>query len=126
MPVDVEALLAPDAGPALGRRRTEVLDLLRATGSPVPPNTARFHLDALVDVGLVTRASQPRAVPGRPSMAYQAVEGGDATGQRHYRLLAEMLTSLIAGTLAEPARLPRRSAGNGAATSPSSPPLTSG
>jgi hypothetical protein len=35
-------------------------------------------------------------------MAYQAVEGGDATGQRHYRLLAEMLTSLIAGTLAEP------------------------
>src|ERR1017187_3570539 len=115
MPVDVKALLAPDAGPALGRRRAEVLDLLRATGSPVGvrdvaartglyPNTARFHLDALVDVGLATRASQPRAVPGRPGMAYQAIEGGDATGQRHYRLLAEMLTSLIAGTLAEPGK----------------------
>ena len=115
MPVDVKALLAPDAGPALGRRRAEVLDLLRATGSPVGvrdvaartglhPNTARFHLDALVDAGLATRASQPRAVPGRPGMAYQAIEGGDATGQRHYRLLAEMLTSLIAGTLAEPGK----------------------
>jgi predicted ArsR family transcriptional regulator len=35
-------------------------------------------------------------------MAYQAVEGGGATGRRHYRLLAEMLTSLIAGVLPEP------------------------
>ncbi|HUY52050.1 MAG TPA: helix-turn-helix domain-containing protein [Streptosporangiaceae bacterium] len=105
--------MAPDAEPVLGRRRAEVLDLLCATGSPVGvrdvaartglhPNTARFHLDALVDAGLATRAPQPRAVPGRPSMAYQAVEGGGATGRRHYRLLAEILTSLIAGVLTEP------------------------
>ena len=111
--MDVKALLAPDAEPVLGRRRAEVLDLLCATGSPVGvrdvaartglhPNTARFHLDALVDAGLATRAPQPRAVPGRPSMAYQAVEGGGATGRRHYRLLAEILTSLIAGVLTEP------------------------
>ena len=122
--MDVKALLAPDAQPKLSRRRADVLDLLRATDAPVGvrdiaartglhPNTARFHLDALVDAGLATRAPQPqpqprqpqpRAVLGRPSMAYRAVEGGDASGRRHYRLLAEMLTSLIAGTLAEPGR----------------------
>ncbi len=110
--MDVKALLAPDAGPPLGQRRAGVLDLLRAAHSPVSvreiadrtglhPNTARFHLDALVDAGLATRATRARAAPGRPSMAYQAIEGG-APGQRQYRLLAEMLASLIAGVLPEP------------------------
>lgn len=110
--MDVKALLAPDAGPPLGQRRASVLDLLRAARSPVSvrdvadrtglhPNTARFHLDALVDAGLATRASRARAAPGRPSMAYQAVEGG-TPGRRQYRLLAEILASLIAVVLAEP------------------------
>ena len=110
--MDLKALLAPDAAP-LGQRRADVLALVRTAGSPVGvrevadqtglhPNTARFHLDALVDAGLATRAPRARTVPGRPSMAYQAVEGGGATGRRHYRLLAEMLTSLIAGVLPEP------------------------
>nr|MDQ2876316.1 ArsR family transcriptional regulator [Actinomycetota bacterium] len=39
--------------------------------------------------------------PGRPSMAYRAA-GGDPAGGRRYRLLAEMLTSLIARTMPEP------------------------
>jgi predicted ArsR family transcriptional regulator len=110
--MDVKALLAPDASPPLGQSRAGVLDLLCAARTPVSvreiadrtglhPNTARFHLDALVDAGLATRASQARAAPGRPSMAYQAVEGG-APGRRQYRLLAEMLASLIAVVLAEP------------------------
>lgn len=110
--VDVKALLAPNAGPPLGQRRADVLDLLRAARSPVRvreiadrtglhPNTARFHLDALVGAGLATRATQARSAPGRPSMAYQAVEGG-APGRREYRLLAEMLASLVAGVLPEP------------------------
>jgi predicted ArsR family transcriptional regulator len=112
--MDVKALLAPDAGPPLGQRRADILDLLRAARSPVGvreiagrtglhPNTARFHLDALVDAGLATRASQARTAPGRPSMAYQAVEGG-APGRREYRLLAEMLASLVAAVLAEPGK----------------------
>jgi predicted ArsR family transcriptional regulator len=110
--MDVKALLAPDASPPLGHSRAGVLDLLRAARTPVSvreiadrtglhPNTARFHLDALVDAGLATRATQARAAPGRPSMAYQAVEGG-VPGRREYRLLAEMLASLIAVGLAEP------------------------
>jgi predicted ArsR family transcriptional regulator len=110
--MDVKALLAPAAAPPLGQRRASVLDLLCAARSPVSvrevadrtglhANTARFHLDALVDAGLATRASRARTAPGRPSMAYQAVEGG-TPGRRQYRLLAEILASLIAVVLAEP------------------------
>ena len=111
--MDVQALLAPDAGAPLGQSRAHVLDLLRAAGSPVGvrdiagqaglhPNTARFHLDALVDAGLAARAPKERTTPGRPSMAYRAVAGGETMGRRRYRLLAEMLTSLIAGMLPKP------------------------
>ena len=111
--MDVQALLTPDAGAPLGQSRAHVLDLLRAAGSPagvrdiadqegLHPNTARFHLDALVDAGLATRAPKERTTPGRPSMAYRAVAGGETMGRRRYRLLAEMLTSLIAGMLPKP------------------------
>jgi predicted ArsR family transcriptional regulator len=111
--MDVQALLAPDAGAPLGQSRARVLDLLRAAGSPagvrdiadqagLHPNTARFHLDALVDAGLAARAPKERTTPGRPSMAYRAVAGGETMGRRRYRLLAEMLTSLIAGMLPKP------------------------
>jgi predicted ArsR family transcriptional regulator len=111
--MDVQALLAPDAGAPLGQSRAHVLDLLRAAGSPagvrdiaeqagLHPNTARFHLDALVDAGLAARAPKERTTPGRPSTAYRAVAGGEPMGRRRYRLLAEMLTSLIAGMLPKP------------------------
>ncbi len=111
--MDVQALLAPDAGAPLGESRARVLDLLRAAGGPLGvqevaeqaglhPNTARFHLDALVDTGLAARKRQPRPTPGRPSMAYQVTDGDGPTGQRRYRLLAEMLSSLIAGVMTKP------------------------
>jgi predicted ArsR family transcriptional regulator len=111
--MDAQALLTPDAGPSLGQSRAHVFDLLRAAGSPagvqeiadragLHPNTARFHLDALVDAGLAARAPKKRTAPGRPSMAYRAVEGGGPAGRRRYRLLAEMLTSLIAGVMPKP------------------------
>jgi predicted ArsR family transcriptional regulator len=107
------ALLEPDRGPSLGQSRARVLDLLRAAGSSLGAqdvadgtglhaNTARFHLEALVRAGLAVRAPKPRATPGRPSTAYRAVEGGTPAGGRRYRLLAEMLTSLIAGVMPEP------------------------
>ena len=111
----MQALLAPDTGSPLGQSRARVLDLLRAAGSPLGvqevadqtglhPNTARFHLDGLVEAGLAAREPQPRATPGRPSMAYRAADGGDPAGDRRYRLLAEMLTSLIAGMMPDPGK----------------------
>lgn len=111
--MDVRALIAPDAGTRLGESRARVLDLLRgaagplgvqevADGTGLHANTARFHLDGLVDAGLATREPQPREGPGRPSMAYVAAGGDEPMGQRRYRLLAEMLTSMIVGLVPQP------------------------
>src|SRR6202050_2028776 len=111
--MDVRALVAPDAGAQVGEGHARVLDLLRGAGGPLGvrdvadgaglhANTARFHLDGLVGAGLATRQPQPRETPGRPTMAYRAAGGDRPMGQRRYRLLAQMLTSMIAGMVPEP------------------------
>jgi predicted ArsR family transcriptional regulator len=108
--MDMRALLAPDERAQIGDTRGRVLELLRAAGGPLGvrevagetrlhPNTARFHLDALVQTGLATREPRPREAPGRPAMAYRVTDGDGPAGQRRYRLLAEMLTSMIAGVM---------------------------
>ncbi|MHB1595487.1 MAG: helix-turn-helix transcriptional regulator [Streptosporangiaceae bacterium] len=112
--MDAEQLLAPEDVSPLGRSRADVLDMLRTAGGPLGvrdvaqrmglhPNTARFHLEALVEAGLATREAEERETPGRPRIGYRAAPDGPA-GPRRYRLLAEMLTSLIAGTMPDPAR----------------------
>ena len=121
--MDERELLAPDAGAPLGRSRARVLELLREAAAPLGvqevaercglhPNTARFHLDALVAAGLATRDRGPRpgypvagppGRPGRPAIGYRAAGGEGPAGERRYRLLAEMLASMIAGLLPDPA-----------------------
>jgi predicted ArsR family transcriptional regulator len=112
--MDAEQLLAPDDTSPLGRSRAEVLDMLRAADGPLGvrevaqrmglhQNTARFHLEALVEAGLAARETEDRDAPGRPRIGYRAVAGGPA-GRRRYRLLAEMLTGMISATMPEPAR----------------------
>jgi predicted ArsR family transcriptional regulator len=112
--MDAEHLLASEDTSALGRSRSDVLDMLRAADGPVGvrevaqqmglhQNTARFHLEGLVESGLAERKTEDRETPGRPRIGYQAAAGGPA-GRRRYRLLAEMLTSLIVGTMPEPGR----------------------
>ena len=87
-----------------GSRRTDVLALLRKADRPlsvdevakvmdVHVNTARFHLDGLVEDGLAERASQPRGTRGRPRILYTSE--GAPPGPRSYELLAEMLTGLV-------------------------------
>jgi len=87
-----------------GTRRAEVLGLLRESERPLSAaevaeasglhlNTARFHLDALVEDGLADRTAEPRDVPGRPRILYSAQ--GPRPGPRSYALLAEMLTGLV-------------------------------
>ena len=120
--MNARELLAPDAGAPLGRSRARVLELLREAAAPLGvqevaercglhPNTARFHLDALVAAGLAIRDRGPRPNPGvrrlgRPAIGYRAAGGdgpGAPAGERRYRLLAEMLASMIAGLLPDPA-----------------------
>ena len=111
--MDVTGLLADGPGPPLGQRRADVLEVLRSAHTPlrvpevarrtgVHVNTARFHLDALVDAGLATREVQARAAPGRPSFGYAAVAQAPSAGHRQFWLLAEMLSSLIEGLLPDP------------------------
>lgn len=95
----------PSDEPA-GRRRA-VLRALRASDVPksigtladelgVHPNTVRFHLEILVGDGQVERVEADRSGPGRPPLMFQAVRQMDRGGTRHYRLLAEVLTTGLA------------------------------
>lgn len=97
--------LTDPSAPVPGRaRRTEVLALLRRADRPLSAaevseamtlhvNTARFHLDGLVDDGLAERTTQPRDTPGRPRILYASE--GPTIGPRSYELLAEMLTGFV-------------------------------
>jgi predicted ArsR family transcriptional regulator len=112
--MNTEQHLAPEDASPLGRSRADVLDMLRAADGPLGvrevahqmglhPNTARFHLEALVEAGLAAREREDRETPGRPRIGYRAAADAPA-GRRRYRLLAEMLTSLIAGTMPDPGK----------------------
>lgn len=98
---------------ALGKSRARVLDVLQTEGRPLAvedvakrlrlhTNTARFHLDGLVEQRLVQRASEERETPGRPRMLYSAAPDAARAGQRNYRLLAEILTSYLASSTRQP------------------------
>jgi predicted ArsR family transcriptional regulator len=101
----VMSLADPANDGAVGRRRSDVLSHLRESLGPLSVaqvakqtglhvNTARFHLDRLVADGLVERTVEDRDVPGRPRILYSL--RATAPGPRSYRLLAEMLTGLVA------------------------------
>jgi len=91
-----------------GGRRTHVIQLLRDAKEPLSVedvsnevgihiNTARFHLESLVDAGLATREAEVRSRPGRRRILYT----GTLPNQTHeraqgYRLLATILTAAIA------------------------------
>ena len=106
---------APDPAPVqLGASRNRVLAALQDADRPLGvqdvaglvrlhPNTVRFHLEALVRAGLVTASREDMERAGRPRMVYSASAGGTSVGRRSYRLLAEILTSFLAGTTPDPA-----------------------
>lgn len=103
----------PPVSPALGDSRAQVLAALQAAGEPLSvndvaaqvglhPNTARFHLDGLVEHGLAQRETEQRDVPGRPRALYTAKADSPRAGRRSYRLLAEILTSYLATHTKQP------------------------
>ena len=103
----------PLSAPALGSSRARVLTALHNARAPIGvvevaeqvrlhPNTARFHLDGLVEQGLAARAVEDREVPGRPRALYAVTANSARTGRRSYRLLAEILTSYFATHTKQP------------------------
>ena len=103
-PIEIHKALADDT-------RYRLYRYLRLSGRPVPvrelatrlglhANTIRPHLRRLVDAGLV--ASETRRGPsavGRPQTVYTAV-AMDNTEGRDYRLLADILATLMTGSRA--------------------------
>lgn len=94
----------PARAPVTGARRTQILAWLREADGPrtaaevaehteLHLNTARFHLDALVEAGHAVRRREERSTPGRPRVLYSAERGNQSV--RSYRLLAGMLTGLV-------------------------------
>lgn len=72
----------------------DVRELARRVGLHV--NTVRVHLNALADAGLVESETLPPSGRGRPRVAYRATAAVGDEGGRRYRLLAEILTALVA------------------------------
>lgn len=113
-------LVAADPAPTpMGQSRRRVLAVLEGVSEPVSvpevarqvrlhPNSVRLHLDALVAAGIAERTSESRDLPGRPRMLYRALPGRSQDGRRSYRLLAEILTSFIAGRTEQPANSARQ------------------
>jgi predicted ArsR family transcriptional regulator len=88
-------------------RRPDVLAVLRAAATPlsiieiaerlaIHPNTARFHLEALVKTGQVESVEPDRTKPGRPPLMFRAFAGMDPAGPRDYRMLAGILADALA------------------------------
>lgn len=74
--------------------RLDARELAERVGLHV--NTVRVHLNVLAEAGLVGSETLRTRARGRPRIAYHpTVEVGDE-GSRRYRLLAEILTALIA------------------------------
>jgi predicted ArsR family transcriptional regulator len=103
-----------DPARGLGPTRARVLALLQDAGEAMTAataadrlglhvNSARFHLDGLTEDGLVRRSREERLTPGRPKVLYVASAGAPGVAHRSYRLLADILTSLLADQLPEPA-----------------------
>lgn len=60
------------------------------------PNTAREHLDLLVDADLVSRDAAPAAGRGRPALRYSAQPRQRAEDPHAYRALAQVLAAELA------------------------------
>jgi len=94
-------------GSVHGGRRTHIIQVLRDAKEPlsvleiaeivgIHPNTARFHLESLVDAGMASREAEASSTPGRRRIMYT----GTLPNQTHeraqgYRLLAQILTGMI-------------------------------
>jgi predicted ArsR family transcriptional regulator len=97
-PIEVHKALADDT-------RYRLYRYLRLSGRPVSvrelaarlslhPNTLRPHLRRLEDAGLVASEAHRTTAVGRPQVLYSAADREEREG-RDYRLLAEVLSSLI-------------------------------
>ena len=93
----------------LGPTRTRVLLLLQSTSSPLTvgavageldlhKNSARFHLDALVEAGYAERSTEPSGRTGRPPLLYAATSESPTVSNEHLLQLTNVLLSEFVAT----------------------------
>ena len=94
--------------------RLRLLEILRATPAGLSAAqaateihlhlaTVRTHLETLVSAGLATRQTEASGARGRPRVIYKATRESDGIAGDGYRLLAELLASLIQNSMRDPA-----------------------
>ena len=97
-----------------GARRHQILEAIYRSPAPlgaseiagqvgIHPNTARFHLGALMAEGVVERTVEEPCGPGRPRVVYRARPGMARGGERRYQVLAEILLGCFTGATSGPA-----------------------
>lgn len=102
--------------------RARVLQRVRATSDALTvseladeldlhANTIRFHIQALQESGLIAPEQQRTGTRGRPRVGYRVSARGARSGERNYRLLADVLVSDLAATAEHP-RAAARDAGH--------------
>lgn len=91
-----------------GARRAQVLRVIRgeregigvralADATGMHENTIRFHLNRLVEDGLVERRQVAPGTPGRPPLRFVASSGGMDEEPGNYALIARVLSEGLAG-----------------------------
>ena len=91
-----------------GVSRSRLLAVLRQANRPMAvrelaaavdlhPNTAREHLDQMVEAGLVACQTAAPAGRGRPGLRYRAVRSSADADPHAYRMLAGVLAAELAG-----------------------------
>lgn len=93
--------------------RVGILEALRRAGTPLDVgqlaqqvglhhNTVRSHLDVLLRAGLITGETERRELPGRPRVVYRPAPPAASQEGDGFRLLAQILTTYLAGSAADP------------------------
>lgn len=104
-----------DGQARLGPSRRRVLAHLQTTAGAesteamadklgLHPNTVRFHLDALLEEGLVRRRVERRGVQGRPRVLFSAAPAAPPVTDAPYRALVHAMIAYVrhAGTPEDP------------------------
>ena len=81
---------------ALGTEREGLDTRQLAERLGLHPNTIRWHLGLLTDAGLIQATPERKHGRGRPSIVHRLTGEGIARGRDEYRLLATMLTDIVA------------------------------
>lgn len=87
------------------------------------PNTVRWHLGALADLGVVSSSPVPHRGRGRPRIVYRAEPEVEAGTGDEYRLLATVLSGTLAATDDGPQAAERAGREWGRFLAPRRPPL---